>query len=293
MDNDFATGYALGSDNGGGNRNGFLNGEGLWAIIIFAMIFGWGGNGFGWNRGTDAGLQGALTRSDLANEFAINDLQRSVAGVQNGICDGFYAVNTSLLQGFNAQERALSNLGYNLQQTMNQNNIANMQGFNGVDKGLCQLGYNVQQNANQTNLALMQGFNGVTQEVNALSQQAQSCCCETQRQMERGFCDTNYNLATNTTAIVQNAHNDADRVIAKLNDMETTRQAERIAALQAENQSLRFAANQTAQSAYLAATMDANKAELIRRLEAPTPIPAYSVPAPYPYGYSDGCGRCG
>ena len=44
MDNDFATGYALGSDSNGGNCNngGFWGGDGWWAIIIFAMIFGWG-----------------------------------------------------------------------------------------------------------------------------------------------------------------------------------------------------------------------------------------------------------
>ena len=40
MDNDFATGYALGSDSNGGNCNngGFWGGDGWWAIIIFAMI---------------------------------------------------------------------------------------------------------------------------------------------------------------------------------------------------------------------------------------------------------------
>ena len=46
MDNDFATGYALGSDSGNGNNSGFGGwGDGLWAIIILAMI--WGGNGWG------------------------------------------------------------------------------------------------------------------------------------------------------------------------------------------------------------------------------------------------------
>ena len=45
MDNDFATGYALGSDSGNGNNSGFGGwGDGLWAIIILAMI--WGGNGW-------------------------------------------------------------------------------------------------------------------------------------------------------------------------------------------------------------------------------------------------------
>lgn len=34
MDNDFATGYALGSDSGNGNNSGFGGwGDGLWAIL--------------------------------------------------------------------------------------------------------------------------------------------------------------------------------------------------------------------------------------------------------------------
>ena len=70
------------------------------------------------------------------------------------------------------------------------------------------------------------------------------------------------------------------------NDMEAARQQEKIASLQAENQSLKFAASQSNQNAYLTATMDANVAELIRRIN-PTPVPAYTVPAPYPYS---GCG---
>lgn len=37
---------------GNGNNGGFFgNGDGIWAILLFAMIFGWGGNGFGGNGG--------------------------------------------------------------------------------------------------------------------------------------------------------------------------------------------------------------------------------------------------
>lgn len=33
-------------------------------------------------------------------------------------------------------------------------------------------------------------------QLNAMALNDQKCCCETQRQIERGFADTNYNLAT-------------------------------------------------------------------------------------------------
>lgn len=82
----------------------------------------------------------------------------------------------------------------------------------------------------------------------------------------------NYNLATNSNSIIQSAHDDTSRVLAKLDAMEATRQQERIAELQAENQSLKFQASQTAQNSYLTATMDANQAELIRRLDYKTPL---------------------
>ena len=41
---DFATGYLAGQD-GGNNNGGFFGNEGLWAVIILAIIFGWGTNG--------------------------------------------------------------------------------------------------------------------------------------------------------------------------------------------------------------------------------------------------------
>ncbi len=40
----------LGQD-GGNNNGGFFGNEGLWAVIILAIIFGWGTNGYGRNGG--------------------------------------------------------------------------------------------------------------------------------------------------------------------------------------------------------------------------------------------------
>lgn len=162
-----------------------------------------------------------------------------------------------------------------------------MSGFHGVDNAICNLGFNVQQ-----------GFN-------TLGYQQKDCCCETQRLIERGFCDTNYNLANNTSAIVQAGHCDTDRVIAKLDAMEATRQAEKIEALRLENQTLRFQASQANQNAFITANQEAQTAELIRRLRTPEAVPAYVVPNPnccygnplgvgYNYGgYSQGGCGCG
>ena len=90
--------------------------------------------------------------------------------------------------------------------------------------------------------------------------------------------------------IILSSHNDTDRVIAKLNSMENARQQEKIAALQLENQGLKFQASQSAQNAFITANQEAQTAELIRRIN-PMPVPAFQVPAPYPYN-NCGCG-CG
>ena len=79
MDNDFATGYALGSDSGNGNNSGFGGwGDGLWAIIILAMI--WGGNGWGGFGGgsNSPGFQGYATRADVNEAIAFNGVEREV-----------------------------------------------------------------------------------------------------------------------------------------------------------------------------------------------------------------------
>lgn len=134
-------------------------------------------------------------------------------------------------------------------------NNAIMSGFHGVDNAICTLGYQTQQ-----------GFN-------TLGYQMKDCCCETQRLIERGFCDTNYNMATQASNI-QRSICDSTRDIIDSNNAGVRSildflTQDKIAALQAENQSLRLAASQARQNAYL-----------INELR-PCPVPAYTVPNPY------------
>ena len=259
-DDSFALGYAMGNDSNGGNcRNdgGMWGDNGWWAIILFAMIFGWGNGGWGggFGGGNGAGLNGALTRADICSEFNFNGLENAVRGVQQGICDSTFALNNTIVNG-----------------------------FNGVGNAVCNLGYEQAQLHNATQVALMQGFN-------AAQAQAADCCCKTQtnlmqlgNQVERGFCQTNFNDQANTTAIIQNAHNDTDRVLAKLDAMEMARKDETIFALREKLSAADLAASQAAQNAYL-----------VNQLR-PCPQPAYLTCNPftgqtYAYGgYGNGCG---
>ena len=105
------------------------------------------------------------------------------------------------------------------------------------------------------------------------------CCCETQRLIERGLCEVNYNILTQSNGINTNMSNIARDIIENNNagvrsilDFLTQ---DKISTLQAENQALRLTASQQAQNAFL-----------IDQLGTKAPIPAYVVANPYSsYGY--------
>lgn len=120
----------------------------------------------------------------------------------------------------------------------------------------------------------------------------QKCCCETQRLIERGFCDTNNTIHTTARDIIDNANANSRAILDFL-------VKDKIDTLTAENQTLRFQASQSAQNAFITANQEAQTAELIRRLGRDVPVPAYVVPNPnccYQYSVQPvnncGCG-CG
>ena len=109
--------------------DGWGNGSWSWIFFLF-LILAWGGNGFGNGWGNNAAFQGALNRADLCDGFNFNQIENGIRGIQNGLCDGFYAQNTTMLQGFNGVQRDLCNgfattnsninqLGYQMQQCLN------------------------------------------------------------------------------------------------------------------------------------------------------------------------------
>lgn len=143
----------------------------------------------------------------------------------------------------------------------------------------------------------------VTGAINGLSHQVSDCCCATQRAID----GVNYNMATqacDTRNVIQNSTRD----ILESNNANTRAildflTQDKIATLTAENQTLKFQASQTAQNAFITANQEAQTAELIRRLGADCPVPAYVVQPPvqvsFPTnccgqfsGYNNGCG-CG
>lgn len=206
--------YVTGNNGYGNNGLGFGNGwEGLIGLALVAGLFGgWGNGGFGFG-GVRGGFGGIAENYALATDFAT--IERKLDGVNNGLCDGFYAQNTNMLNGFAAVQQTLCQGFSGVNATINQ-------GFANTNNAICTLGYNTQA-----------GFN-------ALSRELADCCCTTQRAID----SVKYENAKNTCDIIR-AGQDNTRAIL---DYLTT---EKISSLQSENAGLKAQISNDRQSRYI------------------------------------------
>lgn len=100
-----------------------------------------------------------------------------------------------------------------------------------------------------------------------------NCCCETQRLIERGFCDVTHQMSNNTRDIIDNNNCNTRAILDFL-------VKDKIDTLRDENAALKLSASQAAQNNYIIGQL------------RPTPVPAYSVPNPNCCYTPCGCG-CG
>lgn len=230
------------------NNDGmFGNGNGAWWIIIlFLFVFcGWGGRG-GWGGGNGSG---AMDNYVLTSDFS--------------------QLSRQMDSGFASQERRTDS----------------------IINGICDLGYSQLSLNNQLGMNMMQGFN-------ATQAQMAQCCCDVRegvagvnynmathanglsREVERGFCDTQYRDMQNTNALLQSGHADADRIIAKLDAMEMSRKDETIARQNQELFQWQLRSSQSDQTA-----------QILRELGYQCPKPAYVVQPPQQVSFPTNC--CG
>ena len=88
-----------------GNENEMWNNPFIYLVWLAVL----GGGGIFGNRGaSDVAVQGAITRSDLFEGFNNQDVNGQLRGITNGICDGFYAVNSGMKDGFYGIQGALA-----------------------------------------------------------------------------------------------------------------------------------------------------------------------------------------
>ena len=243
----------------GNNRdNDGMWGNGAWWIVIL-LIFGWGGFGNnGWGNGNGMGsTAAAYTDSAIQRGFDNQAVNSKLDGITNGLCDGFYAVNNSMLTGFNGINTNIMQTGYGIQQAINADTIANMQN------------------------------------TNALQAQLANCCCETREAIQ----GVNYNMATNTCALQNTMNSNTRDIIdsqqAGTRAILDYLCAKENADLRDKVQKLELSASQDRQNALLTTAMTAQTQQIVNSVN-PTAVPAYVVPNPNAYAYGCGCNQsCG
>ena len=164
------------SGNGYGN-GGMWGGDGIWAILLLALLGNGGFGGYGRGAGFGGGYGEALgyelgkvaTTNDVASGFStssiisgINDIKLGQSQMQNFVNQGFSGLSSQLTGE-----------------------------FRNVDNAICTLGYQ-----NQA------GFN-------SLAHQISDCCCQTNRSID----GINYNMARNTCDIIQAINTSSQRTI--------------------------------------------------------------------------------
>lgn len=194
------------------------------------------------------------------------------------------------------------NIGYELGKVATSNDVAvgfaqnaTLSSLNDIKLGQAGIQQTLCQGFGGINTAVLQAQNGIQNAICQLGYEQQNCCCQTQRAID----GVNYNMAKNTCDITNAIHTSTRDIIDAQRDGTNAilnfLTQDKIATLQAENQSLKFQASQTAQNAFIAANQEAQTAELIRRLGRDCPVPAYVVPNPnccYTPNFSayNGCG---
>lgn len=132
------------------NENTSFGGEWIFAFLIIAVIFGWGGNGFGHynNGGGSATLAGYATTSDITAAI-------------NAQTNGFNQQQILLSSANNNYEtaRLISDQNATMMAQNNTNQINMLQSFNGISAQI----------ANQTNI--------LSSKLDQLGFNMEQCCC--------------------------------------------------------------------------------------------------------------------
>lgn len=136
--------------NGGRQNDSFFGGDGFWGIIVLFFIFAmFGGNM--WGNG-NAGLQGALTRGEMADGFNTAEILRN----QNGLMRDQFGVQRDVLEN-----------RYNTQL-----------GLAGIDKSIMENRFASQQCCCTTQKEIMQNRYDAALQAQAMQAQQAQCCCD-------------------------------------------------------------------------------------------------------------------
>ena len=233
------------------NNNGGFGGNGAWWIWIVLLFFCWGGfggNGFG---------RGANDAGRLASELNTD-------------------ANTNLLmQAINGNKEAISSLSNTLNCDFNSVTAA----LNNINSGVNQISCDVK-------LSGCEVINAITSGNAALASKLAECCCNTQRSID----SVNLNLTkmgyedqlvmcnqTNTLVNTMNQNTlslrdsnlaNTQAILQKIDNFENIYRQDKMDRLTSENLALKGQISQANQNQYIAATVQANTAPIVNRLNS-------------------------
>ena len=268
---------------GNGNNGGLFGGsDGIWAILLFALIFGngWGNNGNGGffgGRGFDDGYAWLSNgqkeiMNNTNNGFDTLHLSNQIEGTRDGIyslsnqlCNCCADMNSTVSNGFyNAEVSACNRQMANMNQNFN-NQIATLQGFNGLQKSL------------------------------------DSCCCENRLGIANlnstilsENCADRAALADGLKDVLINQTANTQRILDQLCNDKIDAKNEKILDLQRQLDMADLRASQTAQNAFIAQGFANEVDQLYNRLaNCPVPsTPVYGRTPIFTCPNNNGCG-CG
>ena len=267
--------------NNNGNGGFFGNGDGIWAILLFAMIFGngWGGNGgfFGGNNFDNGYAWLSNGQKEIMNNtnngFDTLHLSNQIEGGR----DGVYGLSNQLCNSTSDVVMALNNGFANAETSENARQIANMQ------------------QAFNSQISTLQGFNN-------LGSRFDDCCCENRLGIANltstilaENCADRAALSDGVRDIITNQTANTQRILDQLCNDKIDAKNEKIADLQREVLMKDLQASQVAQTADLRANNATVANQLVSELRA-CPIPSQPVYGNQPIfscqpSYGCGCGN--
>ena len=233
------------------NNNYGFGGNGAWWIWIILLFFCWGGfggNGFG---------RGASDASRLASELNTD-------------------ANTNLLmQAINGNKEAISSLSNTLNCDFNSVTAA----LNNINSGVSKISCDVK-------LSGCEVIDAITSGNAALASKLAECCCNTQRSIDSvnlnltkmgyedqlAMCNQTNTLVNtmnqNTLSLRDSNLANTQAILQKIDNFENIYRQDKMDRLTSENLALKGQISQANQNQYIAATVQANTAPIVNRLNS-------------------------
>ena len=283
----------MGNAYGNGGNDGFFGSNGIWFLILFILLGGWG-NGFGggYGNGMNGGFGGLYPWMNQSNQ--INDGFRDQM-----ISSKIDTIGNNIVSGFGDVQLGIAGINQNLCQT--GNNVVSA--VTGAQNAITSQMYSNQIADLERSFAAQ---TAQTAGMTALQSQLASCCCDNRL----ATADTKYTIATEAcatrTADAQNTRDIIDAqtrgtqaILDKLCALELDGVKNQLAAAQRENVGLQnqlnmasFRESQANQNALFAQGMNAEVDALYNRLKN-CPVPTQPVYGNQPIFTCNGNVGCG